>query len=550
MDNHFPFSRSQVASWASVVGALALVSGGLLFAFQGELSPVVFGCVMVGILGIGLWIGWAPDEFQAWMAGRQTRYGTTTILVTILFLGVIVFVYGMVDRANITADFTTQQKYSLNTPTLNVIERLRERGFRVRLVGFFSRNKMREQESADLLLRQYEAEGGDAVEVEFVDPDEKPDIAGRFGYQPGYDGHMFLAVLGADGEPDAQSVPIYLGEVNERNITTGLLTVASAGLFKIYFTVGHGELDLEQTDEPGISRLGTSLLDQGIIVQSLQLLDMVETGIPEDASAVLIIGAQQPFVETEVEVIRDYMDRGGRLAIFTDPPLVDSYENNFLRADSPFNTYLWDEYGIRVKDELIVEKQSNLGSDFTLIADQIVSHTILSGFQDAPIVMRLVRTLEITDDPQGRQSMYVREPLLLSSEGSYGESGLEEMAESFRTVQDEADTPGPLLMGMTVRRSLEFQLENQPRLFIIGDSDVVKNEFVSEFPGNAVLWSDAIDWLTGFSQTVSFTPINDPTLLTLIVSDQQRTTIAYVTMVIMPGIVLLSGIVVWWYRRR
>jgi len=101
-----------------------------------------------------------------------------------------------------------------------------------------------------------------------------------------------------------------------------------------------------------------------------------------------------------------------------------------------------------------------------------------------------------------------------------------------------------------VRRQLEYQSDVQPRLIVLGDSDIFKNEYVKQIPGNVFLWTDVVDWLTGFSQVVSFTPVNDPTLLTLVVSADERNTIAVITMILLPGIVLVAGGIVWWYRRH
>ena len=69
-------------------------------------------------------------------------------------------------------------------------------------------------------------------------------------------------------------------------------------------------------------------------------------------------------------------------------------------------------------------------------------------------------------------------------------------------------------------------------------------------PGNVFLWTDIVDWLTGFADAVTFTPVNDPTLLKLTVSAGERNTIAVITMILLPGAVLLTGGAVWWYRRR
>lgn len=569
MNDPKSLSRADVASWASVIGALALVAGGLIFLLTGEVSRWVFLCILLGVGGIGVWMWWAPGEFQAWLAGRQTQYGTTSLLITILFVGLIAYAYVLVDRANITADLTSIQRYSLNQPTLDTIQQLRERDYRVRIIGFFTRNKLREEESADLLLRQYEAQGEGVIDVEYIDPDERPDTAALYGYQSSLDGQLILVVLGSDGEPlrrqitqdDGQIVEQYitryLGDVNERDITTGLKVIASAGRFKVYFTAGHGERELTQVDGTGISRLGVSLEGEGIAAESL-LLSEVEQ-IPNDADAVLIVGAMIQFTEAEIQKIDEYLQRGGRLAIFTDPPLFEAAAlggppNTFLQEGSPFSNYLWDEYGVRARDALVIENTDELinGAEWIPIINSIAPHTIMQDVRNEPIFANIVRPLEMVNEPDDRQNQYLREPLLYTSVQSYGETGVAQFVnESQIGYQPQEDIAGPLLVGVTIRRQLEFQQEIQPRIIIVGDSDILKNEYViGQYPGNVYIWTDVVDWLTGFSQVINFTPVSDPTLLTLVVSEQERNTIAVITMVIMPGLVLLAGGIVWWYRRR
>lgn len=546
--------RLALASAASVAGSLALVAAAVIYLLTGEVSTAVFLCVLIGVGGLGLWMAWAPGEFRAWIGGRQTRYGTTSVFVTILFAGLVIAVTMLAGRANLTADLTGVQRYTLNRPTLDTIEQVEARGFRVRLVGFFSGRTLREREQADLLLRQYDARGGDTIQVQYVDPDERPEVARAYGYQAGQDGSIFLVLLGADGQPLPTASPRLIGPASERDITTALRTLVSAGRFKIYFTTGHGELDIRRTDDASISRLAVSLIDAGIAAEQLSLLDVLNTGIPEDASAVMIAGARARFTDEEVALLGDYLQRGGRLAIFTDPPLVDegaALTNTFLEEGSPFSDYLWNEFGVRPRDALLIQSAPYYTNEFTPVISATLPHPLLALAQDQQVIMSWVRPFDLVAEPSERQRLYLREPLFASSSDSYGETALQELADTYRIEYNAGrDLSGPLVVGVTVRRAGESQLDASPRLVLIGDSDIVSNRFVQNLPGNVWFWTDLVDWLTGYVQAVSFTPVSDTSLLNLVVSDQQRSTIAVITMLVLPGFVLALGAAVWWYRRR
>lgn len=546
--------RLALASAASVAGSLALVAAAVIYLLTGEVSTAVFLCVLIGVGGLGLWMAWAPGEFRAWIGGRQTRYGTTSVFVTILFAGLVIAVTMLAGRANLTADLTGVQRYTLNRPTLDTIEQVEARGFRVRLVGFFSGRTLREREQADLLLRQYDARGGDTIQVQYVDPDERPEVARAYGYQAGQDGSIFLVLLGADGQPLPTASPRLIGPASERDITTALRTLVSAGRFKIYFTTGHGELDIRRTDDASISRLAVSLIDAGIAAEQLSLLDVLNTGIPEDASAVMIAGARARFTDEEVALLDDYLQRGGRLAIFTDPPLVDegaALTNTFLEEGSPFSDYLWNEFGVRPRDALLIQSAPYYTNEFIPVISATLPHPLLALAQDQQVIMSWVRPFDLVAEPSERQRLYLREPLFASSSDSYGETALQELADTYRIEYNAGrDLSGPLVVGVTVRRAGESQLDASPRLVLIGDSDIVSNRFVQNLPGNVWFWTDLVDWLTGYVQAVSFTPVSDTSLLNLVVSDQQRSTIAVITMLVLPGFVLALGAAVWWYRRR
>ena len=129
------FTRETLAGWAGVAGVLALLAGGLIALLAREITYGVFACVLVGAAGIAFWMWAAPDDLRAWLAGRPTRYGTTSVLVSAVFIGAIAYAYILVDRANITADLTAVQRYPLNAPSLEVIDQLAERGVGAPVLG-------------------------------------------------------------------------------------------------------------------------------------------------------------------------------------------------------------------------------------------------------------------------------------------------------------------------------------------------------------------------------------------------------------------------------
>ena len=271
-----------------------------------------------------------------------------------------------------------------------MIDQLAARGFRVRIVGF-SRTKLREQEAADTPA-PVRSSRRRQIRAQYIDPDEQPDVAALYGYQPGYDGSFVLTLLGEDGTPRPRSAiqadgqlgtayfTLFLGGANERDITTGLKTVASAGAFKVYFTTGHGERDLALADDNGISRLFVSLDGQGIAVEPLPLAEVDE--VPADASAVLIVGAWDDFTAQEVERLaatwntvggwascRTAVDRSGH---------QQRARQHLSDADSPLNAYLWDEFGVRAG---CAGHQDQAGAGQRRVAailNTIAPHTIMS----------------------------------------------------------------------------------------------------------------------------------------------------------------------------
>ncbi len=554
----------RLAQWAAIAGAIALLLTLLLYLAESRLTWLIFGLLATGVLSLGFWIIAAPDELRGWLSGRRAYYGTGSIISIIVVIGLAVIGYVLAERQHIVRDLTEYQIYTISQPALTAMDRLETRlatnNLTARIIGFYGREDLREQKATEFMLRQFIEKSSGRINLEFIDPLVEPLLARQFGYgTSGLEtGPLYLAIFDTADERIAVE-PI--AGTNERAVATAMLRMAAAGQFKVYFITGHLEYETSSTSNLGLSGVYNTLPQAGITVEMLTLSQV--DAIPDDATAIIIAGAQSPFSADDVAKIDAYIQRGGRMLILADPPYVDArpsaFGNNlFLLEDSPFNQYLQDEFGVLLREDLIADPGSSLGNDLFIVANRIYrSAGVLANFERLEILFNLARSLEITREPSGNQTHYVREIMLETSDQAYGETSLQNMERSQLTEYDAgADRSGPLVIAVAIRRFDETNQDIQPRVIIIGDTDWLTNATIRPEDGsqgvlgNILLWNNVVEWLTQYSEIAAIQPASRPDLLPIFVTDQQQAHIQLMTMVLLPGLVLGMGVLVWATRQR
>ncbi len=542
--------------WA-VLGTLGL-SGALIgFLLVGDLSAPVFGLLVLGLAALSAWLLLAPEDLRAFFSGRRAASGLTSLIITILFVTFVIATYIQIDRQNLTVDFTAEESYTLNQPSLNTIARVAQVGLPIRLVGFYPRAYLREREAADIILRQYDAEGGDLIDVQYIDPDEQPLLAQQYAYNayvglPSRQGRrdaLYVSFVAENGQPDPTSIrPI--PEVNERQISTEILELLTLGDAVFYFTRGHTELSIESDADTGLSRAADGLLQLGIASDQVNLLTQ---DIPADATALVIAGPQSAFAAEEVAKIATFVREGGRLLVMANPPYIDptfGQVNNTLLADDPLADFLWEEYGLRLAENFVVDNGSSFDSEFNPVPTLFGNHPIMDGFNaSTSIVLSIARTIEVTESPE--QAAYFRNGLLFSSQDSYAETQVRDFQGGDLTTFDEdSDPSGPLPLAAAANSVGEVNFEAGARVVIIGDADWATNGFITSFAGNGLLWAAIAEWLAGTPELASPDAVIRSDLLPMSATDQQRQRISILTTLVIPLSVLLLGGLMWFIRRR
>ena len=231
---------------------------------------------------------------------RQTRYGTLAGTGIVLVLVIIVALNYVLARQNKRWDLTAARQYSLSDQTRRVLESLEAP---VRILVFdreqqFPRYRDRLGEYAYLSSQ---------VTIDYIDVDLQPALARQYEVQT-----YGTIVFDYDGRVER------VASDAEQDLTNGLITVIEGVQQTVYFLEGHGEKEHAGADRDGYSTVSGALGLDNFEVESLVLAQ--QSAVPEDATVLVIAGPQTDLLPGEVEALRVYLDRGGKLLVLIDPP--------------------------------------------------------------------------------------------------------------------------------------------------------------------------------------------------------------------------------------
>jgi ABC-type uncharacterized transport system involved in gliding motility auxiliary subunit len=87
----------------------------------------------------------------------------------------------------------------------------------------------------------------------------------------------------------------------------------------------------------------------------------------------------------------------------------------------------------------------------------------------------------------------------------------------------------------------------ETRIVVFGDSDFVSNGFIG-IPGNRDLFLNSVNWLAQQENLIAIRPRDPEDRRVTLTSDQERL-VFWLTVVVIPGAILLAGVQAWWRRR-
>jgi len=488
----------------------------------------IWGNFVLGALLTVAWLVLGFEGLRERMSSGEARrvgtYGSSAVISTVLSIAIVAAAGYFAARNPVRFDWTEAGVHSLSEQTTKVLEGL-ERDAEV--TALFSRM---DQLGVKPLLDRY-AYASERFHYTLADPNERPDLVQTLGVErEQLKGGILHVAIGGESTN--------LDEVTEEKLTNALVKLTRTGEKKVYLLVGHNERPFEGSgaDEAhGLSRAVQALANENYVTEPLLLASVGD--VPEDADAVIVAGPTRPLLAAEEAALERYLERGGSLLVMVDP-----------RA----NTNLYGplaRWGVSLGDDVVIDRRlAVFGQATSPLANEYPSHPINAGLRDYTL-FRLVRSVQAR--PEARKAFT---EIVRTSEESWAERSLD----GATVEQGPDDLAGPVSIAVAGEVALgdgageEGADPADPgprgRLVVFGDSDFASNEFLDAYR-NRDLFLNSVNWLLGDVDAISIRPAAgrasrfNP-------SQEQFSTIRYLSLLVLPEMVAMLGVLAWWWRRR
>ena len=454
-----------------------------------------------------------------WLRTRQTKYVAYAVTYIVIVLAAVVVVNLLADRFNRSYDATSNKRYSLSDQTAKIVKGLKQTA----TITYFNQST-RFRDGKDL-LDEY-ANLSPKLKVEYIDPDKNPQAAREAGIRS-----LGTAIvqIGIKKE-EAKSM-------TEEGITGAFIRDLKSNTRTVCFVSGSGEHQLDDSDREGLSHFKDLLAKDNYESKTISLLQQAE--VPNDCTTLVIAGPTRNYEQPEVDAIKKYVEGGGRALLMLDAPLKAGRSGI---ADNNALASMLQSWGVTLHEDLILDLNPigqivGVGPQVALVTSY-ESQPIVNEMKGTATGFPLSRSLEIkSTDKTSVQKLFD------SSSTSLATTNLSSAAVN---VNDPKNKKGPLTIAAagTYKTGKE---NSQGRFVVVGSSSWVANRFIN-FNGNNDLALNTINWLSSDEDLISIRP-KEREDRRITMTRSQLIWVRATSQFLLPAIVVVAGVGVWWKRR-
>ncbi|MTI64502.1 GldG family protein [Methylophaga sp.] len=449
----------------------------------------------------------------------QRLFRLQQALFYLLLIAVIILLSKLAVDHNRQFDWTANARHTLSESSLQLLDSLQDN---IRIQVFVSPEYQYRQAVVDLLKRYQQHT--DKIDVSYVDPNFSPDLVRELNIQQ--QGEMVVS----RGEQSQHVL-----DLSEQSLTNALISVSRQQQQWLVFIEGHGERSLFEKNNFSLDTWARQLESQGFKLQAQNLIDTPQ--LPSNTAAVVIASPTRDWLPGEVALVKDYLSQGGNLLWLADPDQTGSL--------APLSEMLGIEF---IPGTVMDPTSVSLGLEdprFVLISDY-ANHPIGQAVASVSLLAEAVAIQQTDRIEEDSDWQYLN--LLRSQPGAWVESTpINQNNLASQAYDIGADVSGPVSLGYVLSRQLNDG-ERQQRVAVIGDSDFSSNAYIGN-AANLDLAMALANWLAAEDKLIEI-PVKTSVGTQLELSRTQTIIIGFGFLLVIPLLLLATGLAIWWRRRR
>jgi len=536
------------------------------------------------------------------MASRKIKQGSSAVFYASLVIGILVLANIVASRLFARVDLTQDQIYTLSDASKHLVATLPDR---LTVKAFISSDLPPQVQSISRYLRdtleEYARNSGGRMVWEALDPgkdDKSKEQARRLKVFPAKLSVMektkvsvtesYLGVAFQYGGK-VESIP-FAADINtlEYQISSTIRRLMGKRM-KVGFTAGHGEPSLSH----GLTAAREALKEYDAVTVDLA---QGKTPIPEDVDLLVMVGPRQPLAERALYEIDRFLMQGKSVAMFVDGMLLETPKGQFQPGQTPPRVArpnvigirgMLQYHGVKLAQDLIMDRQNQrvmlpAGNNQRVVTNYPAFPIVTSLSRDNPITRRLrgyvsifPSSVELTPEAQQGKAGIKATTLASSSAGSWRQTGLF-LFDPLRPPSPTKEA-GPFKLAVLLQGTFHSFFAGKPvpapgparpptekdptpttrgpksppttRLVVVGDSDLIQDQFLGLNQANLMLLLNTVDYLAedetmigirGKSQTRR--PLKDLT--------EGKVTLAkWINIIGLPVLFVVLGVFRWRLRR-
>lgn len=475
---------------------------------------------------------------------KQIVTGVSTAAGSIIFLAILVAVQYIVLQHPVRWDLTRTGKYTLSSQSKKVLETLKDKKLSVEALAFYETKSVAARDAVKDLLDQYRDVYPD-FHYRFIDPDKDRAIAKANKIE------SYPTIVLKIGEKEE-----HISTADEETVTNAVMRLIRHEVKKVYFLKGHGERAPDSSEPLGYSTARDHIEKQNY--KTAETVLMEEGSVPDDARILVVAGPQTDLMDTELDAIRKYLERGGSLFVLVDP------------FKAPKLCAFLKPYGFQLTEDMVVDRMSKaFGGDYfmpmvtTYIDFPIIRDFRLASFfpearsvtaEEKPGPGLTCQDLALTSPVSwtiGKTQLDSGKPNFDPATGKKGPISVMAVSTVEPAVQkkDKAD-----IDAKSKEKTAAPDAKNpdkkpvKARIVVSGSSLLAANKFY-KLQGNGDLFMNTVSWLAEDENLIAIRPKStrsEP----MVLSQRDANVVFLVTVVFLPFSWMLLGLLVYLYRRR